>query len=383
MRIVHICISEKYVEGMSYQENLLSQAHKRFGHDVYIITIPSYKDKNRTLITRRVHNYYNDFKIEVRILPFNYQNKLLRYLLPSTAHLYDNLESINPDIIFVHGVTASDNKTIVSYVKKHSNVKLYVDNHNDYYNTPIKKDLKNILLRRIAVKHAKMLIHNTECFWGTTPWRVEYLHDVYKIPQKKVDLLIMGGDERQIVGKDIKTIRDNIRQHLNIPQETFLICTGGTIDKRKKQDLLMDAVCQLSTKKIRLLVFGKPTKEMEPIISKYKDSENIVFTGWIPSSDSYDLFLASDLAFFPGTHSVLWEQAVACGIPLVVQHWHGMEHVNYNGNAILVDNVNVDTIKHCIKDLVFTKLYFDLKEKAHIAAPHFFLSNLAKRAIGI
>lgn len=382
MKIAHICIFERYREDSGYQENLLSKCHVELGYDVYLIAQQRSLDEQRQYVLLDVGEYINKAGVKVSVLPKSHCSQHLTRFFGRCLGLYKKLDEISPNIIFVHNFTSRDIYHIVRYVKAHPDVELYVDSHSDYYNMPLQTLLQKYDAHR-RKKYAQALLPVTKRFWGTTPWRVEYLQCVYNLPKEKLGLLIMGGDEKYIIGKNILKVKEDIRNHFNVPDDAFLVVTGGTIDKRKRQDILMDAVAQLSSQNIWLLVFGKPTKEMEPVIEKYKKTANIIFTGWIPAAEAYNMFLASDLAFFPGTHSVLWEQVVACGVPLVVQHWHGMEHVNYNGNAILVDNVNVDTIKHCIKDLKFTKVYYELKEKANIAAPQFFLSNLAKRAIGI
>ena len=113
---------------------------------------------------------------------------------------------------------------------------------------------------------------------------------------------------------------------------------------------------------------------------RYKNIENIVMPGWINGTDSYDLFLASDLAVFPGTHSVLWEQAVACGIPGIFQYWEGMAHIKVNENAVLLNNVNVETLTKAILSSI--ERYSIMKSDAEKIASQFYLGELAKKSIG-
>lgn len=381
MKIVHICISERYIENSSYQENLLASLHVQLGHEVFIIAADRYTDKNRIIQRRSPGRYVNKDGVIVVILRPHISFKFSWVIWGTTKGLYMELSDINPDIIMVHGVTAFENKVIAKYVSRHNDVRLYVDNHNDYYNKPY-KNLKQKFFSFIDSINARKLLSMSKMFWGTTPWRVEYLQDVYRIPAEKTGLLIMGADERFIIGKDRKKIRDEVRHLYEIPNNAFLVVTGGTLDKRKQQDLLFDAVKELESQNVWLLAFGSPTKEMEPVFENYKEVHNIVMTGWLPAERAYDLFMASDLAFFPGTHSVLWEQAVACSTPLVVRHWSGMEHVNVNSNAILLDNVTVSTIKDTIVKLNNTPKYKQMVNSAKKVASQFFLTEIAKRAIG-
>ena len=383
MKIVHICISERYEEGASYQENLLSKRHKDLGHDVYIIATQDYFDgKAKQTKHRPVANYINDSGIPVTILPNNHSFCYSSLLFDVTKGLFNKLEEINPDIIFVHGVTANDNRHVAKYAKIHSGVRVFADNHNDYETSPLTKRFSR-LKSWIQSCHARFLLPCCETFWGTIPLRVEYLNKIYRIPTEKTDFLVMGGDERIIEKLDIETTRVAVRKQYGIPEDAFLVITGGAFDQRKQQYLLMEAISKLNNNKIWLLAFGEPVQEMKETVEQYRNVPNIVFTGWVLSSKAYELFIASDLAFFPGHHSVLWEQATACGLPIVVKRARGTEHVSVNGNAVLMDDVTPDSIASLISELSFTEKYNKMKKNALEAAPLFYLSNVALKAIGL
>lgn len=384
MRILHICISERYVEGDSYHENILPTKQQKMGHTVTVIASQEYFDgRTKSMKHRETADYTNKDGLHVIILPSNNKNRIYRLLKGTVKGLYETMKKIDPEIVFVHGVKSSDNATIAKYIKNHPNTKLYADNHNDKHVTPIKKGILPWILRKIDVINARKLLPVVQCFWGTLPLRAEYLNKVFKIPEDKIGVLIMGGDEGLICNRDIALLRKTIREKYDVPQDAFLIVTGGAFDKRKQQSLLMEAVEQLQNQQVWLLAFGEPVKGMEGVFEKYRQSERIVMTGWLPSDEAYDMFLASDVAFFPGWHSVLWEQAVACGIPIVVKRWDGVDHIAYNGNAILMEHVDVEEIKKVISDLMFTDKYYKMKELAEIAAPNYYMSHIANRAIGI
>ena len=90
----------------------------------------------------------------------------------------------------------------------------------------------------------------------------------------------------------------------------------------------------------------------------------IVHIGWIGSDEVYNYFFASDLAFFPGQHSVLWEQACASKIPCVFKKWEGMDHVDCGGNSLLISDVSEESITDTINSLLYTKKYESMREIA-------------------
>ena len=158
-----------------------------------------------------------------------------------------------------------------------------------------------------------------------------------------------------------------------------MIVTGGRIDERKKIHLLMNAVNQLEN--VKLIVFGNV---LDDICSQFEEelSDKVIWIGFIQADLSYQYFLAADMVFFPGQHSVLWEQACACKIPCIFGRWQGMEHVNNGGNADFIDDVTVAGIKKTIEDMRFTEKFNTMKKIAESSNTDVYLySNIAKKSL--
>ena len=381
MKIIHVCLACFYVENMEYQENVLPRKHKILGHDVYIISSRYTFDKNKKKSLRDAGRYLNKDGIPVIIIDYSKPR-----LFSSYFHIYDGLyheiNRINPDIIFIHGCQFYSIKDIIKYKKKNPHVCLLADNHADYINTPI-VGLKFFLLNRVFWGHiVKKTRPYIEKYWGVTPLRVDYLLNVYKTPKSKTGLLVMGGDEELIHFSNQKTLRKTLCDSLEIPADSFIIVTGGKIDKKKNIHLLLRSFERLHNEKQYLVVFGSIPNELNNLFETKND--NVRFLGWQDSKKIYDLFLASDLGVFPGTHSVLWEQAVACGLPCFFKHWKGMEHVNYNGNAILIDDVSINNLEKILNDVFLNiNIYKEMKSNAKIAAIEFCYINIAKKSLEV
>lgn len=381
MRIVHVIIAAAYKEGLGYQENILPAKHVELGLDTYIVSF----DKTNTIGTQ----YTNADGIKVILLPLNKnifrKVPVLRSFIKDTQGLYRVLNRISPEIVFVHNLGSFESLEVCKYCRKHKNVKLFVDQHGDYYNSPItrwrKRVYKKFVLGYVGRKLEKYAIK----FWGVTPWRVDYLQKVYGVKPEKTDLLVMGGDEKYIDWNNRDIIKKIIRERYGIPQDAFLIISGGKIDKTKNIHLLIDAVEKIKNSNAYLLVFGNMTDDMKEYCTP-KFQDNIRYAGWIDSKQVYPLFLASDLAVFPGTHSVLWEQAIACGLPGIFKDWDGgFSHVDCGGNAILIKDITEGNIEQEIRYLIDNKLiYKRMKDIAENRARETFLYiNIAKKAIGI
>jgi glycosyltransferase involved in cell wall biosynthesis len=389
-KIVHVVIACFYKNGFGYQENILPAKHKELGYDVEIITYnqggdASYNKSDVTPLT-----YINPDGILVHVLEKN--NSILRKIpflnmkTNSTKGLFKKLSEIKPNIIFVHGISANDNLEVVKYKRLHPSVRLYADNHSDYYNAPLKTFKQKIYRKFFMRQIGRKLGQYSEMVWGVTPWRVKYQEEVYGVPPTKSALLVMGGDERKINWENRTEIRERIRNKLSIPEGAFVLITGGKIDKAKNIHLLVDAFNQLNRKNVYLIIFGRYEDDMKEMEAIYNQNNKILNLGWINPIEAYDYFLASDFAVFPGTHSVLWEQVCAAGIPALFKDWDGgFSHVNVGGNCILLKEITTESLRKNLSDLLDNNTKFEGMKtvSALMARKTFSYIEIAKRSIGV
>lgn len=351
MIIAHICLANFFVEKMAYQENLLTKYHAK-EHDVYVITSDYSFEPSGETCKKTEKEYKNEYGVCVKVLDrgfrYGFYSKYGDY-----ERLYETLSEIKPDIIFCHGGQFIALKDVIAYCKKHIGVKLFIDQHGDYYNTPVNTFRKRMGQYLVYGHWMRKAVKYTSVFWGVTPWRCRYLHDVYGIPKKKIAFLPMGGDDEKIHFEESNKIKKDIREKYNIEYNDFLVITGGKIDENKNIHLLIEAIRQIDRSNVKLMIFGQPAKNFEnEFKSLVENSHAVRYIGWIPSDAVYDYYLASDICFFPGTHSVLWEQACACGLPGVFKNWDGMHHVDVGGNALFIKGDDLEAIKSTLLDIV-------------------------------
>ena len=378
MRILHICLANFYIEGMGYQENILPAYHTEAGYDVCIITSEHIFDIKRC---NGKDYYVNDFGATVKCLKNKNKNLGVRFRIYSG--LYKELCEYDPDIIFVHGGQFLSLKDVIKYCKKHKNVRLYIDQHADYYNSPIKSLKSKIFAKYVIGHYMRKAEKYAQKFWGVTPWRCQFLNEVYGISKNKIALLNMGGDDRKINFQNKDMIRDRLRTELGLGENDFVVIAGGKIDEAKNIHLLMRAVKEINHDNIKLVVFGKVFKDMRDEVYSLAEDSHIIYIEWVPADMVYDYFLMADLAVFPGTHSVLWEQACSCALPGVFKDWVGMRHINVNGNCEFLYEDSVEEIKSKISKIYSDKWYYDkMKNAAENCKKEFFYSKISLKAIG-
>lgn len=384
MKILHCCLAAFYIDNYGYQENFLPKMHKLQGHDVMILaSTETFKD-NMNLGYLKPSSYITENNIPITRIPYVWWlphliAKKLRYY----PDVYKLIETFKPDIIFLHDVQFLSINEVAKYAKANKNVVIYADGHTDF-NVSARNWLSKNILHKIIYRYcAKLIEPYLRKFYGVLPIRVEFIKNVYKISPEKLDLLVMGGDLTNIDFSKKNEVRSFIRKENNIEENDFLIITGGKIDNLKNVHLLMKSVNEIANKKIKLIVFGSIDNELKSQIEELSKSEFIRYVGWKSSEEVSNYFLASDLAFFPGRHSVLWEQSAALGLPGVFKKWDGIQHLDVGGNVLFLDDVNIESIKIMIITIYNDKSLFEKMKKVAIekGISYFSYYEIAKRAI--
>ncbi len=377
MKIVHIAL-QGYKEGLGYQENLLPKYHKKLGHEVSIITSQYCDEKDRL-------RYENDHGISVYVIDKNKYSSIANTL--QSYDICDLLSEIDPNYIFVHDLQGVYLLSVKRYVKKADHkCTVVADNHSDTFNDGYNsKNIKHKLARIINRNISRKMQGIYKKVYGVTPGRVEYAHDVFGIDKSKIELLVMGADDEFIDFNNKDSLRKTFREKHNIPEDAFVLTAGGRIDKDKKILELVRAFKQLEKPNLILVIYGN-------IVDAFKDEfepeirdDRIRYIGFLSGKEVYDMFLSCDLAVFPGGHSVLWEQAVACRIPSVFQYREGLTHVNINGNCDFFHGSTEDEILKTLKDVIESdNKYLEMKESADSCNNEDFLcSGTANKTLSI
>ena len=383
MKIVHLCLGCFFPDNYSYQENMLPKFHKQLGYRVEVIASLATFDKNgKASFLEKGGVYQNEYDIKVTRLDYKKPEKMYRKLKRYIG-TYDALKNAEPDILFIHGCQFMDVNIVVKYIKQHLNIRVYVDNHADFSNSGTNWLSKNILHKIIWKHYAQMLNPYVTKFYGVLPARVDWLVDMYGLPKEKCELLVMGADDEKVAAAFRTNARTKIREKYRIESDNFLIMTGGKIDPAKAQILqLMDAVAQIKNPKIKLIVFGSVTSDLQRQVNARCIENKVCYIGWIKSDDSYKYFAAADLVVFPGRHSVFWEQVAGMGIPMFCKYWEGTTHVDLGGNVEFLYQDSADEIQTKIEELLNNpEKYGSMQIAAKKGAKYFSYKDIAERCV--
>lgn len=293
------------------------------------------------------------------------------------------LEAFSPDVLFLHDLQFLSIRTVARYAESHPDVTVYVDGHTDFVNSA-RNWISRRILHGIVYRYcAWRIAPHVRKFYGVLPARVEFLQTMYGIPVEKTELLVLGADDAAIDLSRREAIRASVRRSLGIGPDDLVLVTGGRIDRRKSIHRLLRSFPRIAEANVKLILFGTPDVEMEEEITALSRHPSILSVGWIPAEKVYEYFVAADLGVFPGTHSVLWEQAVGVGLPCVFRRWNGIDHVNVGGNCVFLDTDDEADIAATIMGIVRDPEL--LAAMRQVAMTHgveeFSYSEIAKRAL--
>jgi glycosyltransferase involved in cell wall biosynthesis len=345
MKILMIC--EFYDEALEYQENLLAKYYALAGHDVTIITSP----------IRSIQDYYHDRdrgkgeRTEERTayarvirLPFRYNFLHRIKIFESITPI---IEEVKPDLLYFHDIIPNILEG-VRYVKRHPECPMIMDYHADSTNSGANWLSRRVLhgvIRKAMLDRARPYLKK---IFPSVPAGMEFLHEYYGVSEAEMEVLPLGTDQQfaaQVLASDA---RERIRKELGIGDGEIAVFTGGKLTPLKRTEDLLAAVNSLNDPSIHVIVAGTADATLADYSAMIEGmaaaNPNIHMVGWQDRAGVYDYMSASDLAIFPASQSVMWQQSLGMELPLIVSEWimgnRGVQHVGYLNrydNLIILD----------------------------------------------
>jgi 1,2-diacylglycerol 3-alpha-glucosyltransferase len=344
MKILMIC--DFYNESLEYQENLLVKYYRKHGHEVTVIA--STFDS--------VFDYYNDrhdpawsartyFDQGAKIVKLRYRYNLLNRLRAYTP-IDRLLEEEAPDLIYVHDIMLNLPEC-VAYVKRHPRCRMIMDYHADYSNSGRNwlslKVLHGVVRKRFLDQARPHLAR----IFPIVPAGAVFLHEIYQVPHSEMEVLPLGADVD--LARQVHTRGEGrrLREAMGFDASDIVIFTGGKLAPPKRTELLLQAVQQLPQLPLKVVVVG----DASPADAAYKAQllelaaalPNVRFTGWLGPEDIYRHLDLADLAVFPASQSILWQQAIACGLPLIcgdIGH-QDISYLNLADNIVILPHEQI------------------------------------------
>jgi len=357
MKIVMLC--DFYHESLEYQEQLSAKFYVKHGHAVTVVTsthesVFDYM-ADRHDNTRPAKTYEHG---GVRIVRLPYRYNIL-HRLKAFAPLDELLEAEAPDLIFVHDIMLNF-PDCVRYLKRHRRARMIMDYHADYSNSG-----KNLVSRRIL--HGvcrKWFLDRARPYlsriFPVVPASAAFLRELYKVPASEMELLPLGADLEAAAAARRSGARQELRKTFGIGDDEVVIFSGGKLAPPKRTELLFAALDRLTTLPLRLVVVGEAGTEHSAYGAELAQlaagNPRIHMVGWLNQQDLNRHLAMADLAVFPASQSILWQQAIAMGLPLIAGDTghQDISYLNTERNIVILRDaeIGVEGIASAIAEVI-------------------------------
>ncbi len=376
MRIAHLCLSNWFVDGVGYQENELVRQHIADGHDVLVIaSTETHSDEGKLTYTNPADYIGVEGARVIRITYRKFMPEVVMRKLRMHIGLRDLLNTFRPEVILFHGTCGWELLTTASYVKANPSVSLYVDSHEDRYNSARNWLSRELLHRQYYGRILRFVLPRIKKVLCYSPESIDFVESTYFIHRKKLELYPLGG--RPIPDDEYASRRDATRATRGIADDQVLIVQAGKQTSRKKILDSLTAISSNENNKLRFLVAGNiDSSILDEVTTGINSDDRIHFLGWKSFDELTDLLCAADIYLQPGTQSVTMQHSLCCRCTVILDDVpsHQM-YVKQNGWLIGRDG----TLSEIISNIKNVDLDVMKLASFRFAQEHLDYALLAKR----
>jgi glycosyltransferase involved in cell wall biosynthesis len=359
MKILMLC--DFYHESLEYQEQLCAKFYVRHGHAVTVVTsthesvfdyMADRHDKRRPAKT------YEHGGVTIVRLPYRYN---ILHRLKAFKRIDSLLESEAPDLIFVHDIMLNF-PDCVRYLQRHPRARMIMDYHADYSNSgknALSLKVLHGICRKWFLDGARPYLSK---IFPIVPASATFLHEVYRVPFNEMELLPLGADTEAAAAARRSGAREALRASLGIGRDDIVIFTGGKLTPAKKTELLLAAAARLPQPSLHVVIVGQAGDAHAAYgaeLSRLAAADRRVhMVGWLNQHDLNRHLTMADLAVFPASQSILWQQAIAMGLPLIVGDagHQDISYLNLEDNIIILrrEEITADRLEQAIASVIGT-----------------------------
>lgn len=319
MKIMHICITGPFTDGLSYQENELINQHVGQGHDVTILaSTETYNSEKKIISTSPIKSRISCGAVLIR-LPYAWGMRgWLASKIRAHKKIYKTLGEIKPEIIIFHGLTAWDLLWINCYIKKNPKVKLFVDCHEDFNNsarTWTSREILHKLFYKPIFKRCVAQINQVLC---VTVESLNFALDFYGSPSYKTKLFPLGCTLE--AEEAIARRRAEFRTKHGYVDEEIVITQTGKLDHTKKLETTLQAFCANTAQILKLVIAGRMTEEVSAVCLPLINSDpRILYMGWQTPDELRTVLAGADCFLQPFGQTVTTQMAMGYGCVILAQ----------------------------------------------------------------
>jgi len=333
MKIAHVGIVCFFTEGMTYQDNQLTQQNVADGHEVlYISNAAKYVNG------KIVETGYEDIVLPdgMRLVRLPYEriiNKFISGKLRKVKGLYKLLCDFAPDVILSHDLCYLSVFDVLRYKKEHPQVKLYADTHTEEKNSGLNWLSMNIQHKIIFRYLYQKAYPYLEKYFYISQEIKDFSVKHYGLPEDKMEFFPLCG--HILKDSEYAELRASGREELGLTEDETVFIHAGKLEDEKRTDEILSAFASVPELKAKLIVCGSIPEDMkERLVGPLHADERVLYLGWKKADELIRYLCAADLYLQPGGQSSIMQNAVCCR-KAVMLYPHPAYVSGYDGGNVI------------------------------------------------
>jgi len=319
MKIAHICLTGPFTDGFAYQENELVNQHTALGHQVFVFASLETYSLSKEIVNSRAGTYILDGGGVLFRLPYKFLFKgRLGAKVRAHRGLLLQLESLQPNFIFFHGLCAWDLLVVARYIRANPSVKLICDCHEDFNNSARTWASREILHKQFYKRIFQSCINQISEVLCVTPESLSFATEFYSSPISKTRLYPLGGNLE--MAESIEERRKVFRSKFELDESNIVVIQTGKLNHTKKLYEALLAFTSNASPNLRFVIAGQITQDVyNECIPIIQADPRILNLGW-QSTDNLKTFLAgSDFFLQPFGQTASTQLAICFGCAILLQ----------------------------------------------------------------
>lgn len=318
MKILHLCLSNFYIDGYGYQENMLVAEHVRAGYDVHVLASTETFGSVGKLTYLPPGSYMGSDGAIVERLPYRFASiPLLARKVRAYIGLTERLAKIAPEVIVFHGLCGYSLLEVARYVRKNPQTVLHADSHEDFNNsarTWLSKWVLHFLFYRTIFQMSLSAIRSVSCISKETEL---FVIGFYGCPATKSQFLPLGGTV--FSDEEYNQRRKTARAEYQWGDDLRIFVQSGKFDSAKRLLDSLTAFSALPGQNLRLVLAGVFMDDVKDAAEELaRKDPRIIKLGWLDTQGLTSLLIGADVYVQPGSQSATMQMAVCCRRPVIV-----------------------------------------------------------------
>jgi len=320
MKIAHLCLSNFYADGFSYQENELVACHVAQGHDVVVIASTESVASDGRLEYLPPRTYFGADGCRVIRLPYR------KWIPPFFARkirahpgLLRILGEERPDLIVFHSLCGWELLNASAYARRTCGVRLVADSHEDRYNSG-RSFLSKFLLHRVyykaIIKLALPEIRKVLCLSLEV---INFVIENYGVPRGKIEFFPLGA--RIIDDADYERLRAKCRAKFHVRDGQVIFLQSGKFDRAKRLGDSVKAFLALPSSAATFFIAGSLTgPERDELLPLIESDSRIRLLGWCNRDEMTELMCGADVYVQPGSQSASMQLSLGARCAVILDY---------------------------------------------------------------